>query len=58
MINGKKFSGNAFYRHGDHCYHHGTIMVAVDKERLFVSNGFYGKASVKGWIPYAPEWRI
>lgn len=34
LINGKKFSGNAFYRHGDHCYHHGTIMVAVDKERL------------------------
>ena len=34
LIDGKKFSGNAFYRHGDHCYHHGTIMVAVDKERL------------------------
>nr|WP_294468638.1 lipoate--protein ligase [uncultured Sellimonas sp.] len=34
LIDGKKFSGNAFYRHGDHCYHHGTIMLDVDKEKL------------------------
>lgn len=34
LIAGKKFSGNAFYSHGDACYHHGTIMVDVDKEKL------------------------
>ena len=34
LIDGKKFSGNAFYRHGEHCYHHGTIMLDVDKEKL------------------------
>lgn len=34
LIDGKKFSGNAFYSHGDACYHHGTIMVDVDKEKL------------------------
>ena len=33
-IDGKKFSGNAFYIAGDKCYHHGTIMVDVDKEML------------------------
>ena len=27
---GKKFSGHAYYRSGDHCLHHGTLMVDVD----------------------------
>lgn len=27
---GRKFSGNAFYRRGENCYHHGTILVDVD----------------------------
>lgn len=29
LVNGKKFSGNAFHEQGGHCYHHGTIMVDV-----------------------------
>jgi len=33
-VDGRKFSGNAFYENGDHCYHHGTIMVNVDMEYL------------------------
>lgn len=35
VCEGKKFSGNAFYRSGDHCFHHGTIMADVDLERMF-----------------------
>ncbi len=31
---GKKFSGHAYYRTGGRCYHHGTLMVQVDKEPL------------------------
>lgn len=30
----KKFSGNAFYQNQTHAYHHGTLMVDVDKDRL------------------------
>lgn len=30
LIDGHKFSGNAFYEQGDYCYHHGTLMVSVD----------------------------
>lgn len=29
-IAGQKFSGHAYYRTGNQCYHHGTLMVAVD----------------------------
>ena len=32
--NGRKFSGNAFYESGNRCYHHGTLMVQVDREML------------------------
>lgn len=34
VIDGHKFSGNAFYEHGDCCYHHGTLMVSVDLGEL------------------------
>ena len=30
----RKFSGNAFYHHAGHAYHHGTLMVDVDKDKL------------------------
>ena len=31
---GRKFSGNAFYHNGSRSYHHGTILVATDGEKL------------------------
>lgn len=31
-VNGRKISGNAFYKSGDYCYHHGTLLVSADKE--------------------------
>ncbi len=31
---GRKFSGNAFYHNNDKSYHHGTIMINVDKEKV------------------------
>lgn len=34
LADGRKFSGNAFYETGDRCYHHGTLMVDVDREQL------------------------
>lgn len=34
LVAGKKFSGNAYYQHGDYCYHHGTLMVDVKKDDL------------------------
>ena len=34
LAEGKKFSGNAFYQDKIHAYHHGTLMVDVDKEKL------------------------
>ena len=34
LIDGRKFSGNAFYETGTHCYHHGTIMLDVNIEDL------------------------
>lgn len=33
-VEGRKFSGNAFYRTGDGCYHHGTILIRADKENM------------------------
>ena len=34
LIDGKKFSGNAYYNQGGASYHHGTIMIDVDKTPL------------------------
>ncbi len=33
-VSGRKFSGNAFYTRGDKCYHHGTLMVRADLDKL------------------------
>lgn len=33
-IEQKKFSGNAFYKQGDYCYHHGTLLLSVDSEQM------------------------
>ena len=34
LAEGRKFSGNAFYQHAGKAYHHGTLMVDVDLERV------------------------
>ncbi len=34
LANGQKFSGNAFYKNGKQAYHHGTLLVDADMERL------------------------
>ena len=34
LCRGRKFSGNAFYRASDAAYHHGTLMVDVDLDRV------------------------
>ena len=34
LAEGRKFSGNAFYKHNGKAYHHGTLMLDVDMERV------------------------
>lgn len=34
LANDRKFSGNAFYQNGSRSYHHGTLMVDADLERM------------------------
>ena len=34
LADGRKFSGNAFYQSKEHAYHHGTILIDVDSEKL------------------------
>lgn len=33
-VDGRKFSGNAFYRTADCCYHHGTLLIHADTEKM------------------------
>ncbi len=33
-VEGKKFSGNAYYQTGDCSYHHGTILLSADKQEM------------------------
>ena len=34
LVNGKKFSGNAFYNTKGKAYHHGTLLISADLERM------------------------
>ena len=34
LIDDRKFSGNAFYKNGKQAYHHGTLLVDVDMDKL------------------------
>ena len=34
LAGGRKFSGNAFYKNGKRAYHHGTLLVEADMEKL------------------------
>lgn len=34
LAEGRKFSGNAFYKNGTQAYHHGTLLVDVDMQRM------------------------
>ena len=33
-VSGRKFSGHAYYHHGEKSYHHGTLMIDVDQAHL------------------------
>ncbi len=34
LVNGKKFSGNAFYHSGDISYHHGTLLISSNQQKI------------------------
>ena len=49
LANGRKFSGNAFYKNGRQAYHHGTILIDADMEKLSrYLNPSKAKLSAKG----------
>ncbi len=66
---GRKFSGNAFYSDGEHCYHHGTLLVKVDmnmlshylnvsREKLVTKGVESVRARVANLTEYTPELEI
>lgn len=68
-VEGRKFSGNAFYSDGIHSYHHGTILIRVDMSRLstylnvsrdkLVSKGVESvRSRVANLTEYVPELTI
>ncbi len=68
-VDGRKFSGNAFFSDGVHCYHHGTLLVQVDMSMLshylnvsrekLVSKGVESvRARVANLTEYLPELTI
>lgn len=34
LVEGRKFSGNAFFHRNGHAYHHGTLLVSADMDKL------------------------
>ena len=49
LADGRKFSGNAFYKNGRAAYHHGTLLLDADLEKLGrYLNPFKAKLSAKG----------
>ena len=34
LVEGRKFSGNAFFKHNGNAYHHGTLLIDVDMDKL------------------------
>ena len=49
LVEGKKFSGNAFFTSKGHCYHHGTLLIDADTAKMSrYLNPSKAKLSAKG----------